>query len=430
MAAFSRCAGGTPANGGDYERASDPWVTFAPDGTAHQIAIAFSGRNFDAGSLNAVLVSRSTDGGRSWSAPVTLKLDGADFFNDKESITADTTDARLVYAVWDRLGADGHGPTWFARSTDGGQTWEAARPIYDPGARGQTINNQIVVLPDGTLVDFFTRFVTATNGTTSATLALIRSPDKGATWSAPIVIASVQALGARDPDTGTTIRDGANLGSIAAGRDGSLAAVWQDSRFSGGVRDGIAFSRSTDGGLTWSTPARINGVPAVQAFVPAVHLRGDGTIGVTYYDLRNNTTDPATLLTDHWLARSTDGASWRETHVTGPFDLSVAPNAGGLFLGDYQALASIGNVFVPFYARTNAAATGNRTDIYAGLMNSAATAATLKADAARGAAGADRGESIVRAEPADALPITSELARQLTESVARTVARRHYGSER
>ena len=68
--------------------------------------------------------------------------------------------------------------------------------------------------------------------------------------------------------------------------------VWQDSRFSGGQRDGIAYSQSTDGGLTWSTPVGLNQAPAVQAFVPTVHIRDDGTIGVTYYALRNNTTAP------------------------------------------------------------------------------------------------------------------------------------------
>src|SRR5439155_11247737 len=43
MAAFSRCTGGTAANGGDYPRASDPWVSFGPDGTVHQISIFFAG---------------------------------------------------------------------------------------------------------------------------------------------------------------------------------------------------------------------------------------------------------------------------------------------------------------------------------------------------------------------------------------------------
>src|SRR5437773_8443511 len=32
---FSTCAGGTEANGGDFQRASDPWVTFSPNGDAY-----------------------------------------------------------------------------------------------------------------------------------------------------------------------------------------------------------------------------------------------------------------------------------------------------------------------------------------------------------------------------------------------------------
>ena len=424
-APFSRCTGGTVANGGDYERASDPWVTFAPDGTAYQIGIAFNGENFTAGSANAVLVSRTTDRGLTWSNPVTLIRDGSDFFNDKESITADSTDARYVYAVWDRLSAGGSGPTWLGRTADGGKTWEAARLIYDPGPGNQTINNQIVVLPDGTLVDFFTRITNAGTGSSTA-LVVIRSQDKGLTWSLPVVIAALQALGTRDPETGTPIRDGATLGSIAAGRNGTLAVAWQDSRFSGGVRDGIAFSRSTDGGLTWSAPVRVNSVPTVQALIPAVNVRSDGTIGVTYYVLRNNTNDPTTLPADYWLARSTDGISWIETHVSGPFDLAIAPNAGGLFLGDYQALASIGNVFVPFFVQTNSGNTSNRTDVYASLANSA-MAATANSAAVVLQPGQSREEVRVQAASAPPLAGTPDLDQRMTETVVRAMERRVRG---
>ncbi len=372
-APLSRCAGGNAANGGDYERASDPWVTFAPDGTAYQAALAF---NNQSNSDNAILVSRSSDGGRTWSNPIAVQRDGAQFFNDKESITADPADARFVYATWDRLPTSGAvgGPTWFARTIDGGASWEPARAIYDPGPGSQTINNLIVVLPNGALINFFTEL--SGPGQSAASLRLIRSPDKGATWSAPITIAVKQTVGTVDPETGVRIRDGTLLGAIAAGRDGSLAVVWQDARFAGGARDGVAFSRSADGGFTWSAPLGINGLPAVAAFIPSVTIRDDNTIGVTYYDFRSNTADPNTLLTDYWLATSNDGTTWAEQRIAGPFDYATAPVAGGmLFLGDYQGLASVGNTFLPFFAQTTGAP-ANRSDIFAHLARPSAVAAS------------------------------------------------------
>jgi len=147
-----------------------------------------------------------------------------------------------------------------------------------------------------------------------------------------------------------------------------LFAVWQDTRTTGGTRDAVVISRSTDGGLTWSAPVQINPDLGSPAFVPAVAIARDGTIGVTYYDLRNNTGDLATLPADYWLARSTDGLQWTETHVDGPFDFAIAPVANGLFLGDYQGLTTVGNTFVPFYARTNSGDTVNRSDIVAAFI--------------------------------------------------------------
>jgi len=416
MAAFSRCSGGTAGNGGDYERASDPWVAIGPDGTAYQSAIAFSGLESTSGSSNAVLASRSLDGGRSWSSPVTLIRDGADNFNDKQSIAADPQRAGYAYAVWDRLFGEDHGPTYFSRTIDAGSTWEPARPIYDPGAASQTINNQTVILTDGTLVAFFTQFDDAGGGNAIATLAIVRSTDKGVTWSGRIVISPVQSVGARDPETGTIVRDGSNLGAIAAGPHNDLVAVWQDARFSGGARDGIALSRSTDGGLSWSIPARVNRDPSVAAFEPGVIVRADGTIGVTYFDFRSNTPSPATLPTDYWIARSSDGVTWRESRVAGPFDLALAPVSEGLFLGDYQALVAIGDLFVPFYAITTGTEPGNPTDIFASLVSSAGAAAL-----AMRAADADVS---MRASAAAPLAVTPELTRRLTASVARTMLRR------
>src|SRR5262249_52336816 len=120
MAPFSRCTGGSAANGGDYPRAPGPWVSFRPAGTAYQSSNAFVGEVLAPGSSSAVLVSRSADGGMTWSNPATVIHDESDVLNDKESVTADPTDAHLVYAVWDRLLGSGGGPSYLARSTDGG----------------------------------------------------------------------------------------------------------------------------------------------------------------------------------------------------------------------------------------------------------------------------------------------------------------------
>ena len=390
----------TVCSGGTFTRASDPWVDFSPDGVAWQIALVSSGASFTASSINAVVVSRSTDGGITWSEPATLIRDeGATFFNDKETLTADPVDPRYVYAVWDRLQSNTSGPTYFTRTTDGGATWEPARAIHDPGAGEQTIGNLIRVLPDGALVNLYTHIKGGSEdegeegekeAPDDASLEVLRSTDRGATWSGPYHVAAYQPAGAKDPTTKAPIRDGTPIATLAAAGDGTLYVVWQDARLSADVeRDDILLARSTDGGVTWSTPVRVNRVAGQSAFAPQVHVAPDGTIGVTYFDLRSDTSDPATLPTDYWLARSQDGVTWTETHLAGPFDLLGAPFAGGYFLGDYMGLASAAGEFVALHARTTGNP-ANRTDVFIartatdlpGLVYVAADAKSARADAA------------------------------------------------
>ncbi|MFI4969224.1 MAG: sialidase family protein [Lysobacterales bacterium] len=418
---FTRCAGGNAENGGDYARASDPWLAIAPDGTAYVAGLAFDGFALQAGSVSAVLVGRSSDGGATWSAASALiRESGGATFNDKSSATADPVDAHLVYAVWDRVTSEDSGATWFTRTIDAGRTWEAPRAIYDPGAHGQTLGNIVAVVPNGTLVDLFTEIDTAVNGTTSAFLGVVRSTDNGLAWSAPFRIADELPVGTHDPETGAPVRDGSLVPAIAVGPGGSLFVVWQDARFSAGAHDGIAIARSDDGGFTWSAPTRVNSDAAVPAFVPAVDVRGDGMIGVTWYDFRADTADRSTLLTDYWLARSTDAANWHESQIAGPFDLAIAPltdtpGESGYFLGDYAGLASAGDVFVPLFASTNAGDPTNRSDIFA-------------APAVSATAGAAAMASMQRAQHAksETVPtvVSPELARRVSDNIRRVVAHR------
>ncbi|HVN44686.1 MAG TPA: sialidase family protein [Steroidobacteraceae bacterium] len=385
-AAFSVCTGGSPSNTGNYLRASNGWLSASPAGIIYAMSLSFSGAALQSGSSNAQLVSRSIDGGNTWSLPIALISDGASFFNDKGSITADPTDSNYVYAVWDRLTSQTAGATYFTVSSDEGTSWQSARSIYDPGPTNQTISNVIVVLTTDVLIDVFMEIDTSTSGTTTSLLRAIRSSDHGSTWSAPVTIAQNEAVGAFDPLTRARIRDSSLVPSVAVSRSDVIYVVWQDARFSKGDHDGIALSSSIDGGTSWSEPIEVNGAPNAVAFTPTINVRGDGTIGITYYDLRNDLYAGA-VLTDCWLVTSTDGSTFKELHLAGPFDLNNAPraelpaeNMSGLFLGDYQALASTSSEFLPLSTQTGQ---GSQTgsDVFVSFPPAMAAAAAARAEA-------------------------------------------------
>ena len=177
---MSRCGGAGMGMPGDFEGASDPWVDIGPGGALL------------AGSASAMLHSRSIDDDRTWSTPTVLASDGTGFFHDKNTLTADPLDARLVYAVWDRLNTRNNGPTLLARSTDGGARWEPARVICTPApatgaGSSQTIGNRIVVRTAGpargVLVNVFLQIDTVAGNQTSR-VAVQRSANRGLTCTA------------------------------------------------------------------------------------------------------------------------------------------------------------------------------------------------------------------------------------------------------
>ena len=57
LAAFSRCSGGASANGGNYDRATDPWTSIARDSSAFQMALGTSGAAFTNSAISAMLGS-------------------------------------------------------------------------------------------------------------------------------------------------------------------------------------------------------------------------------------------------------------------------------------------------------------------------------------------------------------------------------------
>jgi hypothetical protein len=395
---FSRCAGG------EYDRATDPWVSFGGDGSAHQIALAISADQ----TISAILVSTSRDGGRSWGPITTLQRDTtASLFNDKESITADPRNGRFVYAVWDRLQVQNpadpaspfSGDTLFARSTDGGRTWEPTRTILDfpDNSRQQTLGNQIVVLSDGTIVNVFNLIDRGL-----PLVAVQRSTDHGVTWSAPIIVdvlfsSATQGQGVIDPRDGAPIRTGDLLVEAAADprrRSDTLHIVWQDIRFTLAAplpyfNDQIVIASSHDGGLTWTDPKRVSSNKLTQAFTGSVDVDEDGKIGVTYYDFTADTPASPTLDTDHWFTSSRDGGatySARTRLTQSSFDMRTAPFARGFFVGDYVGLTSGDERFLPVFVAANTGNLANRTDVFAASVRASGAKASSSRRVARASA--------------------------------------------
>lgn len=397
---FSACAPNAildPFTGSPYGRASDPWVSVGPDGTAYAVGLLATNNTISGNNDTGVATVTSSNGGRTWGNQRLIKSDQGtspifevtQFFNDKESITADPIHAGTAYVVWDRLQAPSHspdaalrahasrGPTWFSKTTDGGKTWTGTRAIFDPGQNSQTIGNQVVVNSrTGVLYDFFERI--QTTGSPKFTprglsVGFVSSSDGGTTWSKPTVVSNQQTVDDFAPNTGALLRTGAGLPSVAIDasngtRNGDLYVVWEDARFTGGTVNQVVISRSTDGGSTWSTPSVVSNPNSKPAFTPAVAVNAAGTLGVTYYDFRNPDGLTAGQPTDYWFTSSTNGGAsfGGEMRITPTsFDMLNAPNAGGLFLGDYQGLATSGTAFSPFFVRTNTGNTSNRTDVFA-----------------------------------------------------------------
>jgi len=380
-APFTTCSGGNAGNNGNFDRASDVWLSYGPDGKLYQAALPFDAATEDQG----ITVSTSTNDGATWSSPAAVDILHQKSFthgDDKEAVTADPFHAGYAYLVWDRYSnqspafSDGHGqnsskgPAFFSRTTDGGKTWSAPQVIY--GRDNGTIANQIVVLPDGTLVDYFTNFVAHNvKGGVFYTeeLVSVRSTNQGQTWSTdnPVVVSQMTPNGTYDPTNGQYVRAGDSLFDVAVAPNGTVYAVWQDSAFSG--VDQVVFTKSTDGGLTWSMPVRISEAPpsfndpSGQAFTPSVDVSSNGTIAVTYYTFQN-TTGPSFLATDYWAITSSDGgATWSPQLrlTTSSFDGELAPVASGLMIGDYEGLAHRGNTFYAAYEIGNTQA--DPTDI-------------------------------------------------------------------
>jgi len=207
-----------------------------------------------------IFVAASGDGGRTFTRPVRVPGtagDALDGDNTVEGAVPAPGPGGVVYMTW-----SGPRGIELSRSTDGGATWEAARPILEhPG--GWNIDIEGLARANGmpvTAVDISTgphrgsvyvNWVDVRNG--DADVFLSYSRDGGDSWSEPLRV---------NQDAPGNGRDQFFTWMSVDPVDGSVNIVWYDRRAGDGSGIEVYLARSTDGGLTF-TEHRMSDSPFV-----------------------------------------------------------------------------------------------------------------------------------------------------------------------
>jgi hypothetical protein len=242
--------------GGPYDAGGDPSVAF--DSHGH---VFYAGLGFNRTSApNTVTVSRGTfsnSGNLTWSAPTFINpTTSPSTLNDKEWIAVDRNVSSpfrdRVYVTWTRFlfsaktGNYIQSPIFFASSSDGGQTFTTPKAISGNVLYGQ--GSRPVVGPDGSLYVFWEG---STRLASLNSTYVVKSTNGGATFSKPLSIATVHDSEKLE-DTAFRLN---SFPAAAAAPNGDLYATWTtDVEPFGSV---AVYSRSTNGGTTWSAPARV-----------------------------------------------------------------------------------------------------------------------------------------------------------------------------
>jgi hypothetical protein len=347
-----------------WDGISDPALTWDDAGSVYLAALPF--RSPPNPIVVGIAVYKSTDAGRSWSAPRLIHTSGGD---DKQWVAADTRPSSSytgrVYVVWD------DGATMrFARTLDHGATWigTGTDPVgstlvsdsFSPEINVSAAGTIYIVWRAGSTI----KMLVSDNGGDSFRLA--SPPAQG--------IVLLDAVLPRPQ--GVPVLPGGEfrvftLPTACAGLGNLVVAAWADFREQAAR---IYYAASANGGQSWFTGR--SGMPLLRGdlpvdqhhFHPQMISDPDGIIACTFYEFGPK---PRLNLIDVLVAQSLDGAgsfSQVATITDQPWDPAIdAPLAHGVpgatFIGDYFGIDASRRGIYPLWTDTRTGIQELWTDI-------------------------------------------------------------------
>lgn len=302
---------------------SDPVLNFAADGTFYYCSLkSVSGLSCD--------VFESNDQGASWGVPRPA------FGGDKQWIAVDRTGGigdGHIYEAWSTAGAC-CGTNVFTRSTNGGLSFELPSNIPDTPHWGT-----MDVAPNGAL---FVAGVDNANAFRVARSSTAQDPLAFPTWD---FVSTVNLGGA----ISVFVTNGPNpeglLGQVGIAVDPSTGptAGWVYLLCTvdppGADPVDVHFSRSTDGGNTWSTPIRINDDPSGNwQWFGTMSVAPNGRIDVVWNDTRNSGVAQVSQL--FYASSSDGGTTWSANQAISPAWDSYLGWPNQFKIGDYYHMVS------------------------------------------------------------------------------------------
>jgi subtilisin-like proprotein convertase family protein len=362
--AFSTDGGNTVIDGGTLTNnalgdAGDP--VLARNNTTGRIYLAtlsFSG-------IGTIQVFRSDDNGATWLMPVIGTPGGSS--ENKPWITVDNfsgTGNGNVYLISKRYaGALG---MFLFRSTDNGNTFAPAGGV--PIAGINTEGGYVAVGPDHSIYAFYYE--------APGVIKMRKSTDLGITFAAAVVVASGLIGGTNGDLNLVGIRQGTAVPAPFRTNEfvhvainpvsGHLYATYNN-HGAGADKADIFLVKSTDAGLTWSAPQRINDdITVTDQWMPTIAVTPDGgNLGIFYYSRQE---DPVgnNLFKYYGRVAGITGSTLTFNASTAISDVASFPEFGRdavvnpSYMGDYnQAAATADGFFVSW--------SDNRSDLAGGL---------------------------------------------------------------